>query len=68
MSFVYWKSEAQLWTVGYYRPDGSREPESDHASFESAAARCHYLNGGQLPEDTTIAHLLELEQSLRARL
>lgn len=34
-----------LWTVGYYEPDGTWQPESDHDTPESAAERVHYLNG-----------------------
>lgn len=35
----------QLWTAGYY---GRKwEPESDHKTSEAAAARVHYLNGGE---------------------
>jgi hypothetical protein len=36
----------QLWTVGFYKPDGKFEPESDHSDKTRAAARVHYLNGG----------------------
>ncbi len=54
--YVYWKSEPHLWTVGYYKPDDSRETESDHSSPEDAAARVHYLNGGVCAE---------LEQTLK---
>jgi len=35
-----------LWTVGFYKPDGKWMPESDHASKQEAEARVHYLNGG----------------------
>lgn len=45
--YVYVKSEPQLWTVGFYRPDGSWESESDYTSREEAAERVHYLNGGK---------------------
>lgn len=46
-SYVYVRSEPQLWTVGYHRPDtGKWEPESDHGSAREAAARVHWLNGG----------------------
>jgi hypothetical protein len=44
--YVYIKSEKTLWTVGFYRPDGKFEPESDHGSPEEAAKQVHYLNGG----------------------
>ena len=55
--YVYIKSEKaqtfpdgshcnDLFTVGFYTPDGKWEPESDHTTTESAAARVHYLNGG----------------------
>ena len=46
--WLYIKSEPQLWTVGFYRPDGKWEPESDHESADAAAERVHYLNGGEL--------------------
>ena len=44
----------QLWTVGFYKPDGSFNSESDHATTESAAARVAYLNGG-IPTDASEA-------------
>lgn len=34
-------------TVGFYRPDGKWESESDHHDREQAAARVAYLNGGR---------------------
>ena len=46
--YVYVKSKfpgEQLWTVGFYKPDGSWEPESDHESAEDAADRVAWLNG-----------------------
>jgi len=46
-AYVYIRSERTLWTVGFYRPDGTWEPESDHASPEDAAKRVRYLNGGR---------------------
>jgi hypothetical protein len=46
MSYVYMRSEAGLYTVGFYAPDGGWNPESDYGSKEDAAARVHYLNGG----------------------
>jgi hypothetical protein len=45
--YVYKKSEPGLWTVGYYAPDGSFHPESDWPSPKEAAARVHWLNGGE---------------------
>lgn len=44
--YVYRQSEANLWTVGYYSPEGKWIAESDHASPEEAAKRVHWLNGG----------------------
>ena len=43
--YVYINSEPGLWTVGFYRPSGSWEAESDHDSRESAAERVAWLNG-----------------------
>ena len=44
--YVYIQSEPGLFTVGFYKPDGKWDAESDHSSKEDAAARVHYLNGG----------------------
>ena len=49
MMYVYLNSEHGLWTVGFYRPDGKWEPESDHPSSDAAAARVAFLNGGGYP-------------------
>lgn len=46
MGYVYKRTEPELWTVGFYKPDGSWEPESDHGSTDEAASRVHWLNGG----------------------
>jgi hypothetical protein len=35
--YVYIQTEKQLWTVGFYDPDGEWHPESDHESPEEAA-------------------------------
>ena len=43
--YVYVNSEPGLWTVGFYKPDGRWEPESDHAICEEAAKRVAWLNG-----------------------
>lgn len=45
--WVYIRSESELYTVGFYDPDGKWHPESDHGTAEAAAARVHYLNGGK---------------------
>jgi hypothetical protein len=36
-----------LYTVGFYKPDGTFYPESDHSNSEEAAKRVAYLNGGK---------------------
>lgn len=46
MHYVYLKSEPNLYTVGFYNPAGEWVPESDCDTAEEAAARVHYLNGG----------------------
>ena len=46
--FVYIRSEEELWTVGFYKPNGEWMPESDWRSPEEAAERVHYLNGGRV--------------------
>jgi len=44
--WVYIKSEPNLWTVGYYNPNGEWIPDSDHDEKYKASERVHYLNGG----------------------
>jgi hypothetical protein len=46
MTWIFKRTEAELWTVGHYTPDGTFEAESDHGDREAAAARVHWLNGG----------------------
>ena len=41
-----------LYTVGFYKPDGRFEPESDHSDKDSAASRVHYLNGSNVSFET----------------
>lgn len=43
--YVYIKSEPNLWTVGFYDPNGKWQPESDHDNKEEAASRVAWLNG-----------------------
>lgn len=44
--YVYIRSEPNLFTVGFYAPDGTWQPESDYNSRDEAASRVAYLNGG----------------------
>jgi hypothetical protein len=44
--WVYVRSEPGLWTVGFYRPDGRWESDSDHDDRDEAAKRVRWLNGG----------------------
>ena len=39
-------ADHDLFTVGFYAPDGKWHPESDHSDREAAANRVQYLNGG----------------------
>lgn len=47
MSYVYIRSESapDLWTVGFYDPQGKWQAESDHDVEEDAARRTAWLNG-----------------------
>lgn len=45
--WLYQKSECNLWTVGFYEPDGEWTAVTDHPFEDEAAERVHYLNGGQ---------------------
>ena len=43
--YVYLKTEKELYTVGFYSPDGKFVPESDHPTSDEAAKRVAWLNG-----------------------
>jgi hypothetical protein len=45
--YIYRRTEANLWTVGFYTPVGEWVPESDWGTKEEAADRVHWLNGGK---------------------
>lgn len=42
--YVYIQSEPNLWTVGFYTPDGKWHPEKDFSNPDEAAKRVAYLN------------------------
>lgn len=47
MSYVYIRPRGEnLYTVGFFEPDGTWHSESDHSTRDEAAARVNYLNGG----------------------
>lgn len=52
MNYVYVKSSVARfkYTVGFYDPNGQWHPEGDYETKEAAAARVHYLNGGDMIE------------------
>ena len=43
--YQYFK-DSDCYTVGFFDTFGKWFPESDHETKEAAAARVHYLNGG----------------------
>ena len=45
--WVYIRSEPNLYTVGFYDPNGKWQPDSDWNDRDEARARCAYLNGTQ---------------------
>ena len=47
MMYIYIKTEPNLYTVGFYTPDGRWEPESDYNEKEEAAKRVAWLNGSR---------------------
>lgn len=57
MTWVYIQTEAGVWTVGFYDPNGNWHAESDWPNPEQAAERVRYLNGGattqQIPQGTS---------------
>jgi hypothetical protein len=45
-NYVYIKSLASDYSVGFFRPDGTFVPESKFDQAASAAQHVHFLNGG----------------------
>ena len=54
--YVYIRSEGNLFTVGFYDPEGKWHSESDHTDKSFAARRVNWLNGG--PDLTVLIDLL----------
>jgi hypothetical protein len=52
--YVYIQSEARLWTVGFYDPQGKWHPDHDFDTPEKAADRVAWLNGSHVVECSTI--------------
>lgn len=66
-NFVYIHAKAAgVYTVGHYDPSNNGwEPESDHGTAEQAAARAHYLNGGNPAFDQLVAALVLARQAIK---
>jgi len=67
-SWVYLRSEPNLWTVGFYAPDGKWNPESDHNVQEEAARRVAWLNGGAVADREILEDRLSVMNDLRTAL
>lgn len=48
--YVYLRSGANLYTVGFFTPSGEWIAESDYDNREDASERVHWLNGGREKE------------------
>ena len=44
-TWVYIKTENELWTTGFYDPEGKFQTDADFDSKLRAATRCAWLNG-----------------------
>ncbi len=44
--YVYIRSEPNLWTVGFYNPNGEFITDDDFNDRDEARKRVNYLNGG----------------------
>lgn len=60
--WLYRRTEPTLWTVGFYTPAGTWEPETDHGTADEAAARVHWLNGGTAPDPAPIEHRVDVDE------
>lgn len=44
--WVYKRTGENIWTVGFYAPDKTWHTDSEYRTLADAAARVHWLNGG----------------------
>jgi hypothetical protein len=61
-TWVYIKSEPNLWTVGFYSPDSKWHPDSDWPSAAQAAARVHYQKDPDFIDATLRLDLIEMRK------
>jgi hypothetical protein len=59
--YVYVRSEPQLWTTGFYKPNGDWEPDDDFGSPSEAGNRVAFLNGAGSIEKSNEIKVLEEE-------
>lgn len=62
MTWVYLRSEPNLYTVGFYDPDGNWHADTDHNSPDEAARRVHWLNGGHFVDDIILQRLISIDE------
>lgn len=58
--WVYERTEANLWTVGFYGPTGEWHTDSDHHDRNKAAERAAFLNGSGISSLTELNRLQAL--------
>lgn len=58
--WVYARTEANLWTVGYYGPTGEWNTDSDYHNRNQAAERAAFLNGSGISSLTELNRLQAL--------
>ena len=64
--WVYRQTEEELWTVGFYAPDGTWHTDSDHGTKGEAATRVHYLNGKDQAARPPDDYMQQLQRRLNA--
>ena len=57
--YVYKCIGSRTYWVGFYDPEGMWNQESTQPTAQAAAARVHYLNGGNDPDAPSMAATLE---------
>ena len=66
--YIYLKTESNLFTVGFYDPNGKFISESDHSDKEEAANRVAFLNAKEINREFSGSVKIKVKKGMMVRI